>query len=131
MSHSSPRRGQVHPLAALVAVLAVTAVMGIYAGVFAETVPATTPASAAPETLTRTVASVSTGGVVTPPRLTAATIAVIAPPTLSVNVTLRTTDTVWRVGPTPPPTAATAAQPVPVRTGDRVRPGRLRVEVWR
>ncbi|MFB6103479.1 MAG: hypothetical protein ABEJ57_00140 [Halobacteriaceae archaeon] len=131
MSHSSPHRGQLHPLAALIAVIAVTTVLGLYAGVFADTIPNTPVRSPAPETLTRIVATTSTGGVLTPASLTPATIAGVTPPTLSVNVTLRTADQAWYVGPRPPRPAATAAIPVPVRTDTAIVPGRLRVVVWR
>lgn len=130
MPHSPRRRAQLEPIAALAAVLAVTTVLGIYAGVFTATTAQ--PSSAAPiePTLQRVVHTLSNGGVVDPARLTDSVLAPVVPVQILLNVTLRTDEAQWTIGPTPPPEAARATRPVPVTVERTVTIGRIRVVVW-
>lgn len=128
MSRSSARRGQVEPLAALVAVFALGAGLAVYAGGVDERLPAQSPADPDP-TLGSVEQTIGVGGVVEPSRLSAARDA--APPGHELNVTLTTADHRWETGPAPPATARSATARVSVRVEPgRVRPGRLTVRVW-
>lgn len=130
MSHSSPHNAQVEPLAALAAVLAVTAVFGIATGVFADSLPDRSESPPTETTLSRVVHTLSAGSVLEPQRLDPRRLAGTTPPGYRYHVTIRAGDRSWTIGPTPPSTAATAAEPVPVRVDDRVLPGRIRVVIW-
>lgn len=128
MSSSSARRGQVEPLAAIVAVFAVCAGLGLYAGALDGALPERDEASAHPA-LHRAERAVTDGGVVAPQRLPAASNAVGSSHRL--NATLVTAEQRWTVGPTAPGTARNATARVSVRTAPgSVRPGRLTVRVW-
>lgn len=129
MSRWSGRRGQVEPLAALVAVLAVGAALALYADVLLAAEPSPTGPGTADATLQRVATTVSDGAVALPARVPRAVDA--GPAGRPVNVTLSAGDRTWTVGPTPPPDASNASRPASVRLRPgRVQPGRLRVVVW-
>lgn len=129
MSRSSARAAT-EPLAALVAVFAVTAALALYAGTLDDTLASVggdrnlaTPAADAVER------RVTTGGVVDPQRVSDALAAV--PSGYEGNVTLRA-ERQWSTGPTPPSRADTDSRTVSVALGPAtVRRGRLTVAVWR
>jgi len=122
-------RGQVEPLAALVAVFAVGAALSVYAGVLDEAVPAPDRNVAEP-TVDRVERRLTDAGVVDPTDLRTGLNA--GPDGYRLNITLTADGETWRVGPTPPPSADAAETSVSVRVGPgRIRPGRLRAEVWR
>jgi hypothetical protein len=128
MSRSSGRRGQVEPTAALVVLLAVCGAVTTYAVAVDGAAPDTDRDVAEP-TLDRVVSALESGGVVDPDALGRASHH--APRGYRLNVTVAAAGRRWRVGPTPPPTARVAWRPVGVRLGPaRIRPGRVRVEVW-
>lgn len=128
MSRSSARRGQVEPLAALVAVFAVGAGLALYAGVATEALPASGRNVAEP-TLGSVRAAVSDHGVVVPRRLSAGLRAV--PEGYAAHVAVVATERAWHAGPPPDPAADVATVRVTARTGPAtVRPATLRVEVW-
>jgi hypothetical protein len=134
MSSSSTRegRGQASPLAALAAVFAVCAGVSIYATALGGVVPTDEPHDVADETLSRTYAAVSEGGVVTPSALDDALDA--APSGRRVAVGLAADGERWAVGPDPTSSdrVDVASRVVGVRLGPgRVVRGRLRVAVWR
>jgi len=123
-------KGQVEPLAALAAVLAVSAGLVVYAG----TLDGATPEQPDDETPAAIVdgvqRSLQSAGVASPARLDAATTAV--PSGWAANVTLVADGTRWRHGPTPPASADRVTRRVSVRvTPRRIQPGQLRVVVWR
>ncbi|NHN58060.1 MULTISPECIES: hypothetical protein [Halorussus] len=121
-------RGQVEPLAALVAVFAVGAALAAYAGVLDATVP-TPDRNLAEPTVERAERAVGPASVADPDALAAGLRA--APDGYSVNLTLSTAGRTWRAGPTPPARADAATLAVSVRVGPgRLGPGRLRAEVW-
>lgn len=129
MSRSSARRGQTE-LGALVAVLAVCLGLGLYVGVLDDALPGgrsdETPRLAAD----RAADLVRTGGVVRPERLDRTGAA--APTGHRLNATLVAAGRRWSAGPPVPDRARTATRRVSVRVGPgRVRPGTLRVAVWR
>lgn len=129
MSRSSPRKGQVEPTAALAALFAVCAGVGLYAGVLGGAV-APAERDLAEPTLERVHDATSDGGVVAPDALPAGRAA--GPEGHELNVTLAAGDRAWTAGPPPPPAADRAARPASVRTAPgRIEPGRLRVAVWR
>ncbi|WP_134671967.1 DUF7285 family protein [Halorussus marinus] len=122
-------RGQVEPLAALVAVFAVCAALSTYAGVLDGAVP-TPDRNVASPTVDRVERRIADAGVVDPDRIADGLRA--GPDGYGLNLTLRAAGETWSAGPTPPPSADAAAATVSVRIGSgRVRPGRLRAEVWR
>lgn len=137
MSQSSrPSRGQNSPVVGLVAAVVVTAAVGSYALVVAdggvsdrerdrrETLAATT--------LSRVHAVVTSGGVAVPDRLVTARTE--RPPGYRLHATLSAAGRTWRVGSPPPADAETATRSRRVGvalTPGRIRPGRLRVEVWK
>jgi hypothetical protein len=122
------RRAQTEPLAALAAVFAVGVALTTYAGVLDATVP-TPGRNLAEPTVERAERAVSKAGVADPDRLAAGLRA--GPDGYEVNLTLRSDGRTWHDGPTPPESADAATLAVSVRLGPgRVRPGRLRAEVW-
>ncbi|MFB6108842.1 MAG: hypothetical protein ABEJ82_08395 [Haloplanus sp.] len=130
MSRSSARRAQAEPTAALVVFLAVCAGVTAYATALDAAVPPVDRDVAAP-TLDRVVDALSTGGVADPNRTARALGA--APAGYRLNVTVAAAGRRWRAGPTPPDatTGDHAVRRTSVRLGPgRVRPGRVRVEVW-
>lgn len=130
MSRSSVRKGQVEPTAALVALLAVCAGVTTYATALGAAVPPVDRDVARP-TLDRVVDSLSTGGVVHPTR--AGRAKRVGPSGYRLNVSVAAAGRRWTAGPTPPEAGRTdaAARPTSVRLGPgRIRPGRVRVEVW-
>lgn len=126
----SSGRGQAEPLAALVAVLAVTAGLVIYAGTLEERVPGQRDRQVAETTLDRVERAIQSAGVVDPERLDAAMTRI--PAGWQGNVTLRANGSQWSRGPTPPTDADRATERVSVGVAPMaLRPGQLRVVVWR
>ncbi|MFB6102026.1 MAG: hypothetical protein ABEJ73_05620 [Haloplanus sp.] len=129
MSRSSDR-GQVEPTAALVVLLVICAAVSTYAtaldGVVDEGRELASP------TLDRVVATLATGGVADPTRTRRAHRA--GPAGYRLNITVAAAGRRWQAGATPPRGNAgvdTATRTIGVRLGPgRVRPGRVRVEVW-
>ncbi|WP_136715811.1 DUF7285 family protein [Halorientalis salina] len=131
MSRWSGRRGQVEPLAAIVAVFAVGAGLTVYAGVLDGTLPGQDRQRVAGPTLDHLESSMGESGIVEPGALSDARTAT-APNGYHLNATLETTDNRWHAGPAPPQRAQQASERVSVRIAPgRVRPGRLTVRVWR
>lgn len=129
MPRWSARRGQVEPTAALVALFAVCAGVGLYAGALDGATPRSNERNVAEPTLERVYDDVADGGVVDPGALDAARRA--GPHGYRINVTVAVDDRLWSSGPAPPSTADTAGRPASVDVGaGRAVPGRLRVEVW-
>lgn len=129
MPRSSARSGQTE-LAALVAVLAVCLGLSLYAGVLDAALPDATGSSPARTAADRVADLARVGGVVRPGRLDRGLSA--APVGHRLNATLRAADRTWHVGPPVPSRATTATRRVSVRVAPgRVRPGQLRVAVWR
>lgn len=130
MSRSSAR-GQVEPTAALVALLAVCVAVSTYATALAGAGYETDRNVAAP-TLDRVVDRVAAGSVADPARRERAQRA--GPAGYRLNVTLAAAGERWHAGPTPPGRLAdtdTASRAIGVRLAPgRIRPGRVRVEVW-
>lgn len=131
MSAPASPRGQVEPTAALVATAAVVVAVGLYATVLADAVPrpgrdlAEPTLSAVRDRLTADV-----GGVADPEALRSSLAA--GPDGFAVNATLVADGRRFSAGPTPPPGADVAVEPIPVRLAPkRVRAGRLTVRVWR
>jgi len=129
MSHSSDRAAT-EPLAALVAVVAVSSGLALYAGVLDDTLAdATGDRDVAGPTADAVERRVTTGGVVDPERVSDALAAV--PSGYEGNVTLRA-ERQWSAGPAPPASADTDERTVSVALGPAtVRRGRLTVTVWR
>lgn len=129
MPHSSGR-GQVEPLAALAAVLAVTAGLTIYAGALTDAVPTRADRNTAETALSRVTASLESAGVVDTAALDEGLAAV--PTGWRGNLTLRAGGKQWTRGPVPPTDADRATTRVSVRTAPmEVRSGELRLVVWR
>lgn len=129
MSHSSGRRAQVEPFAAIVAVFAVGVGLTVYAGALDASVPGTSGRDVARPTLDRVSDSLGGGGVLDPRQLGNAT--TVTPAGYRLNVTLEAADQRWQVGPSPPEAADRASERVSVRLAPgRVRPGLLEVWVW-
>ncbi|WP_137283346.1 DUF7285 family protein [Halorussus salinisoli] len=121
-------RAQVEPLAALVAVFAVGVALTTYTGVLDATLP-TPDRNLAGPTVERAERAVGDTGVADPEALPAGLHA--GPDGYDLNLTLRSAGRTWHAGPTPPPSADAADLAVSVRVGPgRIRPGRLRAEVW-
>ncbi|WP_382209916.1 DUF7285 family protein [Halorussus caseinilyticus] len=115
-------------MAALVAVFAVGVALTTYAGVLDATIP-TPDRNLADPTVERAERTLGDPGVADPQALAAGLRA--GPDGYDLNLTLEATGRTWHAGPTPPPNADTAALAVSVRLGPgRMRPGRLRAEVW-
>ncbi|WP_251344194.1 DUF7285 family protein [Haloplanus halophilus] len=129
MSRSS-RRGQVEPLAALVVLLAVTGAVTTYAAAL-DGVGREADRDLATPTLDRVASALGTGGVADPNRTRRAHRA--GPSGYRLNVTVAAAGRRWTAGPAPPRDgrADAASRSIGVRLEPgRVRPGRLRVEVW-
>lgn len=126
---SSPDRGATEPLAALVAVFAVSAGLALYAGVLdGALASATGERNVATPTADSVERRLSTAGVVSPNRTANALDAV--PTGYDGNVTVRAGRR-WSAGPSPPPDAARARRTVSVRVAPAtVKRGTLRVTVW-
>lgn len=129
MSRSSDRAAT-EPIAALVAVFAVSAGLALYAGVLDETLAmATTDRDIAGPTADAVEQRLTTAGVVDPDRIDDSLRAI--PTGYEGNVTLRAEHR-WSVGERPPADAATDRRTVSVALGPAtVRRGTLRVRVWR
>lgn len=128
----SSGRAQVEPLAALVAVLAVTAGIVVYAGTLEERVADQPDRGTARTTLDGVTRAMQSAGVVVPDRLNQTSR--YLPDGWQTNVTLRVGDRRWSRGPTPTAGATTrrAARRVSVRRGPgNVSVGRIRVVLWR
>lgn len=126
MSRSSDR-AQVEPLAALAAVAVVGTALTLHAGVLHGVRPPEPTRDRATPALQRALGAVRDEGLARPSRLRS----VSAPDGRAMNVTLRTANRTWAVGPRPPDGADRAGRPVPVRVAPgAVRAGRLRVAVW-
>jgi len=129
MSRSSARRGQVEPLAAIVAVFALGVGLTIYAGAVEDTFPGTEPRNVAQPTLSAVEDAVETAGVVRPTRLSR--VDSVAPAGRRLNVTLTAGGRRWTRGDRAPASAQRASTRVSVGLGSgRVQPGRLTVRVW-
>ncbi|AXG06504.1 hypothetical protein DU500_08760 [Haloplanus rubicundus] len=130
MSRSSAR-GQVEPIAALVCLLAVCAAVSTYATALAGAGYETERDVATP-TLDRVVDRLAAGGVAVPDRTERARRA--GPAGYRLNVTVAAAGERWHAGPRPPGRRAdtdTAGRTISVRLAPgRIRPGRVRVEVW-
>ncbi|MEF8784364.1 MAG: hypothetical protein V5A45_00410 [Haloarculaceae archaeon] len=126
----SSDRGQVEPLAALAAVLAVSAGLVVYAETLDDTVPGQ-PDDETPTAILDSVhRSLQTTGVSTPSRLDTAMAPV--PEGWQANVTLTAGGERWQRGPSPPESADRVTRRVSVRLApQRIEPGQLRVVVWR
>jgi hypothetical protein len=126
----SSDRGQVEPLAALAAVLAVSAGLVVYAETLDDTVPGQ-PDDETPTAILDSVhRSLQSTGVSTPGRLDAAMATV--PEEWQANVTLTAGGERWQRGPSPPESADRVTRRVSVRLApQRIEPGQLRVVVWR
>ena len=131
----SSGRGQVEPVAALAAVLAVCVGLSIYAGVVDDVAFGGGDRSAAPDATARQVAdavadAARSSGALVPDRLVEALDT--GPAGYRVNATLRTADRRWAAGPTPPARTRSARIRVTARVGPAdVDPATLGVEVWR
>lgn len=138
MSPSSARdgspatdRGQVEPVAALVALAVVCAALSVYAGVLdgVLTSTLTTDDGTAEQVADRVRERVAPAGVADPRRLHSATRA--TPGGHRLNATLACREQSWSVGPSPPTGASRVREPVSVRVAPgEVRPCRLAVVVW-
>jgi hypothetical protein len=130
MSRSSAR-GQVEPIAALVCLLAVCVAVATYATALAGAGYETDRDVATP-TLDRVVDRLAAGGVAVPGRTERARRA--GPAGYRLNVTVAAAGERWHAGPRPPGRRAdtdTATRTISVRLAPgRIRPGRVRVEVW-
>jgi hypothetical protein len=130
MSRSSAR-GQVEPTAALVVVLVVCAAVSTYA-VALDGVGGERERELASPTLDRVVDRLAVGGVADPRRRGRARRS--GPTGYRLNLTLAAAGRRWYAGPSPPGRGADtdiAARSVGVRLAPgRIRPGRVRVEVW-
>lgn len=119
-------RGQVEPLAALVAVIAVCTAVALHAGVLDDRVAALAgDRPPVDRTLDRVHDRLWNGTAADPGRL--------AIPAVEgrVNVSLATDHRRWTAGPAPPPDAPRAARRTAVqRRPGVVAPARLRVVVW-
>ena len=121
-------RGQVEPLAALTAVFAVGIALTTYVGLLDATVP-TPDRNVAEPTADRVERAITEAGVVEPSGLRDGL--AVGPEGYRMRLTLTAATRTWRVGAEPPNETAVAELAVSVRVGPgRIRPGRLRVEVW-
>jgi len=128
MRHSSDK-AQTEPLAALAAVLAITAGLTIYAGTLDRAVSPASDRRVADTTLQRVTATIESTGVAEPSRLTATDNAI--PDGWHGNITLRADGNRWAHGPKPPSGSDSATRRVSVRVSPmEIRPGQLRVVVW-
>jgi hypothetical protein len=130
--HGTPdsRRGQVEPLAAIAAVLAIAAALTLYAGVVTDLFGESDSRETPDLILDRSVEAVADVGVIDPSRLDR--IHETLPDGWRANVTIRGTDHWFASGPQPPANARKAKKRISVRLGPgRVVPGQFRVAVWR
>lgn len=126
----SSGRGQIEPIAALAAVLAVAAGLTLYAEALSGIGPDDPADGTAERALDRIERRLRTAGVVTPDALDGVDEAV--PEGWRVNVTLTAGDRRWGVGTAPPPDARRAVRRVAIRDGSgQIDPGRLAVVLWR
>lgn len=126
---SSSDRAQTDPIAALLAVVVVTAGLALYAGVLDDALDVGPQRDVAAATLERVEAHLTPTGVVRPAELE--TVGSVTLDGFQMNVTISANGTRASLGPTPPSSATTAARTVSVRTGPAtVDRGRLRVVVW-
>ena len=129
MSHWSARRAQTE-LTALVAVFAVCAGLALYVGVLDTAVPGERESDDARLAVDRAADLSRVDGIVRPSRLDRTGAA--APAGHDLNATLAAAGHRWTAGPAAPAGAETATRRVSVRVGPgQVRPGTLRVAVWR
>ena len=131
MRHSSGRRGQVEPLAAIVAVATVGVAIGLYAGVLDGVVEPDDERDTDAIAVDRVLDRAEAIGVLEPERLDRALGAL--PPGWRANATLSVDGRRITVGPAPSDgETMTASRRVAVRTAPGVvRPGRLSITVWR
>lgn len=123
----SSARGYVEPLAALAAVFALGVGLALYAGTL-EDVGLADDRAVAETVVDSLTGEAETLGVLRPARLEHASV----PNGWSANLTLVSPAGRWTAGDIPPPDADRARRLVAVRLGPgTVRPGRLRVAVWR
>jgi len=129
MSRSSDRAAT-EPLAALVAVIAVSTGVALYAGALDDTLSrATGDRDVATPTADAVERRLTAAGLVDPARVDESL--TVVPSGYEGNVTLRAENR-WSAGPTPPARADTDSRTVSVALGPAtVRRGRLRVAVWR
>lgn len=125
-SASEENRGQVQPIPALIAVLALTLALTAYADV-TQSLPSQDDPTPADPALKRVEANATTGALLDPAALSPTAAALDG---YHVNVTLRTAERRVTAGPTPPEGAADASSRVAVDSRGRVVPGVLEVEVW-
>jgi hypothetical protein len=126
-------RAQVEPLAALVAVFAVGVALASYAGLVDATLP-TPDRNLGEPTVERAERAISEHGVVAPAHLPEGLRA--GPDGYRVNLTLAVAGREWHAGPALPDSRANTADASRTRVSVRIapgkiRPGRLRAEVWR
>lgn len=126
---ASGSRGQVEPLAAIAAVLAVGAGLALYAGAVDDVFGDDSDRETADIVLDRAIDALSDTAVVEPDRIDR--MGDIAPAGWHLNVTVRARGVNRSVGPIPPPAAERTSERVGVRTGlGTIDPGRVRVVVW-
>ena len=126
----SSDRGQVEPLAALVAVFALGLGLSLYVGVLDSTLPLlSNDRDVAPTAAERLVTEGSSFGVFEPP--IAGSVADSRPRGYELNATVRADGSVWTGGPPRVGSPDCADRSVNVRTEPgRIRPGILEVCVW-
>lgn len=129
MQRWSASRGQVEPLAALVAVMAVCAGITMYAGVAVEFTHQGEDRSVADPTLDRVSADFLTDGSIDPSEISDKSY--LAPRDHKLAITVETPQRKWDCGKSAPSTAESASKPVSVQV-DRgiIETGTLTVEVW-
>lgn len=120
---SLPRRGQVEPLPALLALAVFAIGLSLYGGTLAD-LPLPTDSTISDATMTRTVGTLSEGAVVVPDRMDALDGAVPQ----EMAVTLRADGRTWHWGTPPDDPERTRLRNVLVRTERGEVPGVLRVE---
>lgn len=124
---SASNRGQVEPLAALVAVFAVCVGLSMYAFVATDALPEDERSLAAP---TLEQVESSTNGSIRPSRMTTV-VEQVGPSGAAVALTLETRGHTWHFGPQAPSNADQATTPASIRVKQGVvRTGTLTVEVW-
>lgn len=124
----SSGRGQVEPLTALAAVLAVGIGLALYGSVV-ETVVPESPDRRVPQEVLDRLLEPGFSPTVEPSRVKG--VAAAMPSGWRANVTLASGGAARSVGPVPPTDALTTSRPVSVRVAaGRVRPGKLIVRVW-
>lgn len=129
MPRSCSRRGQVEPLAALAATVAVALGVGLAGAAAVDALPDGQDRRLAEPALDRGVEKLRAGAVAVPSQIDAVDEA--APDGYHLNATLATETRRWSEGPPAPEDADAADRAVPVKVGPgQVVPGRLHVEVW-